>query len=174
MMPNTLQEANNPSDALGYTRTHSRRSYLLQNCIESIQIRKGLSRWSRYPGVSQIVVIRAPLITPHFQNCRTLAVDTFIDIVGQIWSGIARLCTPLQRTVVQRAPLPRWPQLSRVAAWARENVIVFQVIKRRCPATLLIFITSCPTSGERLFRGYIKFDFTVDERKGRLIPSRDK
>ena len=34
---------------------------------------------------------------------------------------------------------------------------------------------SClPTSGERLIRGYTKFDFTVDEGKGWLDPSRDK
>ena len=33
---------------------------------------------------------------------------------------------------------------------------------------------SCPTSGERSIRGYAKFDFTVDEGKGRLNPSRDK
>ena len=32
----------------------------------------------------------------------------------------------------------------------------------------------CLKSGERLIRGYTKFDFTVDERKGRLNPSRDK
>ena len=63
--------------------------------------------------------------------------NTFIDIMGQNWVGIARLGTPLQQTAVQRGPLPRWPDLSRVA-WARENVTVFQVIKRRCPATLLI------------------------------------
>ena len=76
------------------------------------------------------------LIPPHFKNCRTLAVDTFIDIVGQNWFGIARLGTPLQQTAVQRGPLPRWPQLSRVA-WVHENVSVFQVIKRRCTATLV-------------------------------------
>ena len=34
---------------------------------------------------------------------------------------------------------------------------------------------SClPTSGERLIRGYTKFDFTVDEGKEWLDPSRDK
>ena len=33
---------------------------------------------------------------------------------------------------------------------------------------------SCPTSGERFIRGYTKFDFTIDEGKGRLDPSRDK
>ena len=32
----------------------------------------------------------------------------------------------------------------------------------------------CPTSGERLIRGYTKFDFAVDEGKVRLNPSRDK
>ena len=62
--------------------------------------------------------------------------DTFTDIVGQNWFGIARFGTPLQQTAVQRGPLPRWPQLSRVA-WARENVSVFRVMKRRCPAKLL-------------------------------------
>ena len=33
---------------------------------------------------------------------------------------------------------------------------------------------TCPTSGERLYRGYIKFDSTVDERKKRLNLSRGK
>ena len=33
---------------------------------------------------------------------------------------------------------------------------------------------SCPTSGERFFRGYTKIDFTVDEGKRRLNPSRDE
>ena len=32
----------------------------------------------------------------------------------------------------------------------------------------------CPTSGERLTRGYTKLDFTADEGKGRLNPSHDK
>ena len=83
------------------------------------------------------------VIPPDFQNRRTLAVDTFIDIMGQNWFGIARLGTPLQQIAVQRGPLPRWPQPSRVA-WARENVSVFQVITRRCPATLGHFYTvSC-------------------------------
>ena len=40
--------------------------------------------------------------------------------------------------------------------------------------TLGFSLRSCPTSGERLCRGYKKFDFTVDEGKGRLNPSRDK
>ena len=35
-------------------------------------------------------------------------------------------------------------------------------------------IKKCPTSGERLFYGYTKFDFTVDEGKERLNPSREK
>ena len=35
-------------------------------------------------------------------------------------------------------------------------------------------LTLCPTSGEQLCREYTKFDFTVDEEKGRLRPSRDK
>ena len=39
---------------------------------------------------------------------------------------------------------------------------------------LEFFLTSCPTSGARLFRGYIKIEFTVDEGKGRLNPSRDR
>ena len=33
---------------------------------------------------------------------------------------------------------------------------------------------SCPTSLERLTGGYTEFDFTVDEGKERLNPSRDK
>ena len=33
---------------------------------------------------------------------------------------------------------------------------------------------ACPTSGEGLICGYTKFVFTVDERKGRLNPSREK
>ena len=33
---------------------------------------------------------------------------------------------------------------------------------------------TCPTSGERLIRGYTKFDLTIDEGEGWLNPSRDK
>ena len=33
---------------------------------------------------------------------------------------------------------------------------------------------SCPTSGERLIRGYTKYNFTVDEGKGWLNLSSDK
>ena len=33
---------------------------------------------------------------------------------------------------------------------------------------------SCPLSGERLCRGYRKFDYTVDEGRGRMNPSRDR
>ena len=40
-----------------------------------------------------------PLIPPKYSDRRTLAVDTFIDIVGQNWSGYTKLCTPLQHTV---------------------------------------------------------------------------
>ena len=35
-------------------------------------------------------------------------------------------------------------------------------------------INKCPTSGERLIRGYTKVDSTVDEGKERLNPSREK
>ena len=93
----------------------------------------------------------APLIPPHFKNRGTLVVDTLIDIVGQNWFGIARLGTPLQQTAVQRGPLLRWPQLSRLA-WARENVSVFQVINRRCPATLCK-PSEHPPSGEKMSEG---------------------
>ena len=33
------------------------------------------------------------------------------------------------------------------------------------------FLASCPTNGERLFRGYTKFDFTVDEGKKGTVES---
>ena len=40
---------------------------------------------------------------------------------------------------------------------------------------LVVHLISCPASGERLLRGYTKFDFTVDEGKERLMNlSRDK
>ena len=80
-------------------------------------------------GFSQPVGIEALVIPPHFFDRRTLAVDSFIDIVGQNWPGIAKLRTPLQQTVIQRELPPRWPQLSLVG-WAEEkcrskNVRVF-------------------------------------------------
>ena len=39
---------------------------------------------------------------------------------------------------------------------------------------LAFSLTSCPTRGERLYRGYTKLDFMVYEGKGGLNPSRDK
>ena len=51
-------------------------------------------------GLSQPGGIWALLIPPHFFDRRTLAGDSFIDIVGENWPGIARLRTPLQRTVI--------------------------------------------------------------------------
>ena len=39
---------------------------------------------------------------------------------------------------------------------------------------LRFFFISCPTSEERLFREYTKFNFTVDEGKGQLNPSREE
>ena len=72
--------------------------------------KSGLARHSqgRFPGVSQPAEIRAPLITPHLFDRRTLAMGSFIDImVGQDWSGNTRLRTPLQRTVIQRGLPPR-------------------------------------------------------------------
>ena len=78
----------------------------------------------RYPGVPQPVVIRAPLIPPHFSERRTLAVDTFIGIVGQNWSENIRLCTPLQHTVTQGGLPPTWLQLSKIA-WVSEKHYTF-------------------------------------------------
>ena len=66
-------------------------------------------------------MIRAPLIPPHFSDRRTLAVDTFIDIVGHNWSGNTRLCTPLQQIL-----------------WFSEKSYISHMIQRRCPATLRI------------------------------------
>ena len=65
--------------------------------------------------LSQPVGIPPLLIPSHFTERPTLAVDNFIDIVGQNWPRNARLRTPLQRAVKQRGPLPRWPQLSQIA-----------------------------------------------------------
>ena len=48
--------------------------------------------------------IRALLIPSHFFERPTLAVDTFIDIVGQNWPRNAKLCTPLQQTVNTAGP----------------------------------------------------------------------
>ena len=91
---------------------------------------------SRYPGVSQPVVIRASLIPPHFSDRHILAVDTFIDIKGQNWFGNTRLCTHLQHKVIQGGLPPRWPQLSQ-KAWGSEKHNLFHVRKMRFPATLL-------------------------------------
>ena len=61
--------------------------------------RYGLARHSQgiCPGVSQPVGIRALLIPPHFFDRPTLAVDSFIGIVGQNWPRNAGLRTPLQK-----------------------------------------------------------------------------
>ena len=114
-----------------------------------------------------------PLIPPHFKNPGTLAVDTFIDNVGQNWFGIARLGTPLQQTAVQRGPLPRWPQLSRVA-WARENVSVFQVINRRCPATLYIVNIPLSPRGKLVTARSNLFIFIYHMRKELILMLKSK
>ena len=69
-----------------------------------------------------------------FKSLRTLAVDSFINIVGQNWPRNARLCTPLRHTVTQRGLPPRWPQLSHIA-WFSEKSYIYLTIKRRFPAT---------------------------------------
>ena len=76
-----------------------------------------------------------PLIQPHFKNCRTLTMDSFIDIVGHNWPRNAGLRSPLQHTVTQRGLPPRWPQLSQVE-WFSEKNYIYHAIKRRFPATL--------------------------------------
>ena len=79
------------------------------------------------------------LIPPHFFDRRILTVDTFIDIVGQNWSGNTKLCTPLQDTVIQGSLPPRWPQLSQIA-WFSGKSYVYKLIKRRFPATLTNYL----------------------------------
>ena len=88
-----------------------------------------------------------PLIPPHFYTRRTLAVDSFIDTVGQNWSRSARLRTLLQRTVIQRVLRPRWPQLSQIA-WDSEigqrfprdkEVFSGNTVIRPCTTTLRLF-----------------------------------
>ena len=59
-------------------------------------------------------MIRAPLIPPHFFDRLTSTVIIFIEVVGQNWSGDARLPTPLQLTVIQWGLILRWPQLSQI------------------------------------------------------------
>ena len=55
-----------------------------------------------------------------------------------------------------------------------ENLLMLgREFESRCSHTNWDF-PSCPTSVERLVRGYTKFDCIVDEGKGRLNPSRDK
>ena len=90
-----------------------------------------------------------------------------------------------------RSYCDRWRSLSRIRRY-RGLVVLIQVALVvqlvtskpsevgtwvRIPAhshELRFFLTPCPTSGERLFRTYTKFDFTVDERKGQLYLSREK
>ena len=93
--------------------------------------RYGLARHSQgiCPGVSQPVGIRALLIPPHFFDRPTLAVDSFIGIVGQNWPRNAGLRTPLQKTVIQRGLPPRWPQLSQIA-WFSEKSYIYTVFRQ--------------------------------------------
>ena len=65
-----------------------------------------------------------PLMPPHFSICPTLAVDSFIDIVGQNWPRNAGLPTPLQLTVIQPSLPPRWPQQSQIA-WLNRKSFVY-------------------------------------------------
>ena len=55
----------------------------------------------------------------------------------------------------------------RISVQSHELVFFLSKIKQNQ-------IKSCPTSGERLIRGYTKFDFTVEEGKEWLDPSRKK
>ena len=82
--------------------------------------------------MSQPVVIRASLIPPHFSDRCFLALDTFIDIEGQNWAGNTRLCTPLQRTMIQGGLPPSWPQLSKIA-WVSEKHNIFLREKQAFP-----------------------------------------
>ena len=95
----------------------------------------------------------ALLIPPHFSERPTLAVDTFIDIVGQNWPGIAELRTPLQQTVIERGLSPRWPQLSQIARFSEKSYI-FHMMKRCCSATLLSPPREAPPVLYRLSAGF--------------------
>ena len=74
----------------------------------------GLSQPVGTPGIWALV------IPPPFFNPGILTVDSFIDISGQKWSGIATLRTLLQQTVIQRGLPPRWPKLPQVG-WHGEK-----------------------------------------------------
>ena len=106
----------------GFSERRTSQEIMVRCVSGELYPRSGLARYlqGRYAGVSQPVVIRAPLIPPHFFNRRTLAVVSFIDIVRQNWPGNARLRKPLQRTVIQRGLPPRWPQLSDIA-WVSDK-----------------------------------------------------
>ena len=75
MMSNTLQQGSDQSDALGYTRAHCRIALNLSRA-EKISIAEVGTL-----GFPSSWFNGAPLIPPHFKNRRTLAVDTFVDIL---------------------------------------------------------------------------------------------
>ena len=67
MMPNTLQQGSNHPGALGYTRTHSRQSYLLQNYILNLcKVEKDSVAELDTLGCPSPWFNGAPLIPPHF------------------------------------------------------------------------------------------------------------
>ena len=60
----------------------------------------------------------------------------------------------------------RWDVSSNLGAVTRIGIFPHKKKRKRKK--------SPPSRGERLIRGYTKFDVTVDEGKGRLNPSREK
>ena len=83
-------------------------------------------------------------------------------------------CCILRKLKKPRAVLYCTPE--NVCDSVRGTVQYFQYRSSTVVAVPLFVgrLGSCPTSGERLIRGYTKFDFTVDDGKERLNPSRDK
>ena len=86
---------------------------------------------------------------------------------------IPKLQRKMYRETVSRSP--RW--------FSRNLLTLGREFESRCSHTNWHFSSqkntpygSRPTDGERLIRGYryTKFDFTVDEGKGRLNPSRER
>ena len=76
-----------------------------------------------------------------------MAVDSFIDIVGQNWPINTKLRTPLQRTVIQRGICPRCPQLSQIA-WESEKSQIFIRDKEALSGNTEIFRESHALRGD--------------------------
>ena len=142
-------------------------NYLWLCCIGPIRYQLILCRSSQAIWGVPLVGIPALLISPHFFERPTLALDSFIDIVGQNWPRNAELCTPLQQTVIQRGPPPRWPQVSEIAI-QRKKLHISPDKEAFSGNTVKNGLTGCTVTESKCSRIAQHFEFHTARRRAIL------